>query len=129
MYRGFDWHGPSQSSIESALVSLDLFAQSRTEEMNLPNIERLIYSGHSNGGQGAWWFLGHFPDRAIGAIPASGYVKIQLYAPYYMRLGHSLTDPSLRGLLESSIAQHDNDLYVPNMVNHFFSFSRLVFLS
>lgn len=31
----------------------------------VPDTLRLVYSGHSNGGQGAWWFLSHYPDFAI----------------------------------------------------------------
>ncbi len=32
------------------------------------DITKLIYSGHSNGGQGAWWLTGHYPDNAVAGI-------------------------------------------------------------
>jgi hypothetical protein len=34
-----------------------------------PDILKLIYSGHSNGGQGAWWFTTHYPDYAMAGTP------------------------------------------------------------
>ena len=30
-----------------------------------PDLDRLVITGHSNGGQGAWWMMSHFPDRVI----------------------------------------------------------------
>ncbi|KAJ3121874.1 hypothetical protein HK100_012200 [Physocladia obscura] len=114
---GFDWHGPSNLNVEAALHTLThlhgvppLFAE--TLGVN-PN--KLIYSGHSNGGQGAWWMASHYPDRALAAMPASGYMKIQFYTPYYMRVGDAYTDPIFRAIMESSIAENDIDMYAANM--------------
>jgi len=50
------------------------------------------------------------------ANPAAGYVKIQLYVPFYWRPGDSHADPVLRALLESAIAEFDADLYTANLV-------------
>ncbi|KAJ1566197.1 hypothetical protein HK405_010803, partial [Cladochytrium tenue] len=68
-------------------------------------------------------------DRALGGwlaisqielwlvtVPASGYLKIQFYTPYYMRVGDAHADPVFRGLLEASIAENDIDMYASNMV-------------
>jgi hypothetical protein len=77
---------------------------------------KLIILGHSNGGQGecmspssgspsliafilgAWYFMERFPDRVIGGIPASGYVKIQDYVPYTQSIAAHFQDPNLRGV-------------------------------
>lgn len=91
-------------------VPSDIAEQIKAE----PN--RLIYMGHSNGGQGAWWLLTHHPDNAIAAVPAAAYAKIQHYIPYYMHVGYSYCDPMLRGILESSISENDLDLHAPNAV-------------
>ena len=66
-------------------------------------------------------------------LPAAGYVKIQFYIPYFMRIGDAYADPLLRGvsniivergnlrahiiaqILESAISEHDIDLYSSNM--------------
>lgn len=30
-----------------------------------PDTDRILMAGHSNGGQGAWYWVTHFPDLAI----------------------------------------------------------------
>ncbi|KAJ3053644.1 hypothetical protein HK097_003757 [Rhizophlyctis rosea] len=114
---GYDWHGPSFWNIESALDALRLRPGVPDDLVNSVGVnrERLIYAGHSNGGQGAWWLLSHYPDRALAGLPAAGYVKIQFYIPYFMRIGDAYADPLLRGILESAISEHDIDLYASNM--------------
>ncbi|KAI9104846.1 hypothetical protein DFS34DRAFT_219605 [Phlyctochytrium arcticum] len=114
---GFDWHGPSFRNVEFALDALHLLPGVPVEKLNDLSVSRnkLIYAGHSNGGQGAWWLASHYPDKALAALPASGYMKIQFYAPYYMRVGDTYADPVLRALMDVSIAEHDIDLYAPNM--------------
>ncbi|KAJ3300309.1 hypothetical protein HK104_002128 [Borealophlyctis nickersoniae] len=114
---GYDWHGPSYHNVIAALDALHLLpgVPSDLESEMGVNRQRLIYTGHSNGGQGAWWMLSHYPDIAIAGLPAAGYMKIQFYIPFYMRVGDAYADPVLRGILESSIAENDIDLYAANM--------------
>ncbi len=38
----------------------------------------------------------HFPDLAIGAAPAAGWIKWEHYVPYFTRLGDSYADPYLQ---------------------------------
>lgn len=80
------------------------------------DVYRLAVIGHSNGGHGAWWIASHFPDRIMACLPASGYMKVQMYIPYYMHIGYSYIDPVIRGLLEGSISENDIDLYASNLV-------------
>ncbi|KAF9985719.1 hypothetical protein BGZ75_002647 [Mortierella antarctica] len=63
-----------------------------------PDPERLLMAGHSNGGQGAWFMVTHFPDKAIAATPAAGYVNIKQYVPFTGWLSNSYTDSHLRGV-------------------------------
>ncbi|KAJ3283781.1 hypothetical protein HDU79_008768 [Rhizoclosmatium sp. JEL0117] len=114
---GFDWHGPSFLNVESALHALSHLhgVPPLIAETIGINPDKLVYSGHSNGGQGAWWMASHYPDRALAAMPASGYLKIQFYTPYYMRVGDAYTDPVFRALMESSIAENDIDMYAANL--------------
>ncbi|KAJ3326374.1 hypothetical protein HDU76_012977 [Blyttiomyces sp. JEL0837] len=114
---GFDWHGPSFKNVESALLALSHLHGVPPEhalEVGLDE-KKILITGHSNGGQGAWWMTSHYPDMALAAIPASGYMKIEFYIPYYLRVGYAHTDPMLKGILESSIAENDIDLYTANM--------------
>ncbi|CAO3591357.1 unnamed protein product [Absidia cylindrospora] len=135
---GMDWHGPS---MKNAFCSLDglvkvmdlLFSKSmehhqqssvdygwvvveKSESFSIGNLNRLIYIGHSNGGQGAWYLATHYPDRAVAVVAAAGYVKIQDYVSYSNWISHSHIDPLLFGMLESAYAEYNNDLYLPNMV-------------
>ncbi|KAF9277071.1 hypothetical protein BGZ68_009541 [Mortierella alpina] len=69
-----------------------------------------------NGGQGAWFMVTHFPDKALAATPAAGYVSIKQYVPFTGWLSNSYTDSHLRGLLEASIIEFDNDVHMSNTV-------------
>ncbi|KAJ3120897.1 hypothetical protein HK098_004132 [Nowakowskiella sp. JEL0407] len=114
---GFDWHGPSYMNIQEALDALSELpgVPDGIEDDYLVDKNKLVYTGHSNGGQGAWWLVSHYPDLAVAAMPAAGFMKIQLYTPYFLRVGDAFADPTLRGILEASISEHDIDLYSSNL--------------
>lgn len=118
---GYDWHGASIKNVMNAIQSLTSRLPGVPESLKgLPGIrpdpERLLMAGHSNGGQGAWYLVTHFPDMAIAATPAAGYVNIRHYVPFSGWLSNSYTDSHLRGLLESSIIEFDNDVHMSNTV-------------
>ncbi|OZJ04129.1 hypothetical protein BZG36_02819 [Bifiguratus adelaidae] len=100
---GYDWHGASYLNVLKALSQVTHSEQSP-----------FLLVGHSNGGQGAWHVLTHQPDRIMAAIPASGYTSIHNYVPYSHHQSRHYTDPILRGLLESSIAEYDLDVHIGN---------------
>ncbi|KAF9896967.1 hypothetical protein BX616_006414, partial [Lobosporangium transversale] len=50
------------------------------------------------------------------ATPAAGYVNIKQYVPYLGWQSDSYTDSHLRGLLEASIIEFDNNLHMSNTV-------------
>ncbi|KAG0364479.1 hypothetical protein BGZ54_007449 [Gamsiella multidivaricata] len=121
LVRGYDWHGASVKNAMNAIHSLaDKLPGVPDAVKNIPGIkpdpERLFMAGHSNGGQGAWFLVTHFPDKAIAATPAAGYVNIKQYVPFLGWLSNSHTDSYLRGLLESSIIEFDNDVHMSNAV-------------
>ncbi|KAF8976537.1 hypothetical protein BGZ46_008181 [Entomortierella lignicola] len=118
---GYDWHGASIKNVLNAIQSLaDNLPGVPSDLKGIPGIrpdlEKLFMAGHSNGGQGAWYFVTHFPDKAIAATPAAGYVNIRQYVPYFGWVSNSYTDSYLRGLLESSIIEFDNDVHMSNTV-------------
>ncbi|KAK4520458.1 uncharacterized protein ATC70_007970 [Mucor velutinosus] len=86
-------------------------------DWNIGSLDKLIVLGHSNGGQGVWHLAVHFPDKIIAVVPAAGYIKIQDYVSFANWVGNSYCDPWLRGILESSIAEYNNDLHLSNMVH------------
>ncbi|KAF9920816.1 hypothetical protein FBU30_009253 [Linnemannia zychae] len=118
---GYDWHGMSIKNVMSALNSLAHDLPGVPSHLrDLPGIcpdpNRLFIAGHSNGGQGAWFMVTHFPDKAIAATPAAGYVNIKQYVPYVGWQSNSYTDAYMRGILESSIVEFDNDVHMSNTV-------------
>ncbi|KAI8367496.1 uncharacterized protein BYT42DRAFT_586475 [Radiomyces spectabilis] len=130
---GFDWHGPSTKNAFAALQSIagqnehrwrqittgwDMAAALKTAEESswtIGNVKQVLYIGHSNGGQGAWYIATHFPDTAIAVVAASGYIKIQDYVSYANWVSNAHVDPYTKGIMEMSIAEYNNDLHIPNM--------------
>ncbi|KAF9168700.1 hypothetical protein DFQ26_002600 [Actinomortierella ambigua] len=116
---GFDWHGPSTMNVERAIQFLADELPGVPKKYHgitglHPDPKLRFMAGHSNGGQGCWFMTTHFPDKAVASTPAAGYVNIKQYVPYTNWLSNSFTDPALRGVLEASIAEFDNDVYMSN---------------
>ncbi|CAO3653058.1 unnamed protein product [Mucor hiemalis] len=109
---GGDWVNVSAPHETHKSLKLD-----DDREWVIGNKDRLILLGHSNGGQGVWHLTTHYPDKITAVVPAAGYVKIQDYASFANWVSGSYSDPLLRGVLESSIAEFNNDLHLSNMVN------------
>ncbi|CAG8478874.1 3104_t:CDS:10 [Ambispora leptoticha] len=108
---GYDWHGPSRTNVFTSIESLKYLPF-----VNIQDFSPIVLAGHSNGGQGTWHFLTHFPDSFIAAVPVAGFTKIQRYVPYYWN-SEAHIDPILQAasILESSIAENNNDLYASNL--------------
>ncbi|CAI2175803.1 10972_t:CDS:10 [Funneliformis geosporum] len=115
---GYDWHGPSLLNVQYAIKALIDPTGTFKEYLNdfIPDPDKLFISGHSNGGQGAWYYMSHYPDSVIAGTPAAGYVKIQHYVPYFWN-SYAHIDPILKGILDSSLAEFNNDLYASNLVS------------
>jgi len=114
-----DWHGPSTQDALSTIDSLHNILSSQEEwyDWNIQKDTKVLVIGHSNGGQGAWYFAGRFPDRVVGAAPAAGYIKSQAYVPLSLaRSGHYM-DPFLRAILDTSLTPDDNDLFLSTLVD------------
>lgn len=117
---GYDWEGPGRKNALRALRNLpgasvlpgaaaDRFRHTQV------NNRLVLFTGHSMGGHGAWSLSARYPDMALAAAPAAGWIKFQQYVPYFTRTGDSHADPMLRAILESAIAEHDTDLYSGNL--------------
>ena len=79
-----DWHTWGFADAQSAVDAIPAWI--RTTGWKGPGCRTtpLLVAGHSNGGQGTWYFATHQPDRLLGAIAASGYSSIENYVPYVM---------------------------------------------
>ncbi|KAH7877813.1 uncharacterized protein C8R40DRAFT_1159305 [Lentinula edodes] len=123
---GLDWHGPSAQDawgVLDAVTDILQSSESTTWGKNkwgipstTPNRKpQAILMGHSNGGQGAWYIAERFPDRVLGVIPASAYIKSQAYVPWTMSCSAHFADPFLEAILQTSLTPDDNDLFVGNL--------------
>ncbi|KIK63771.1 hypothetical protein GYMLUDRAFT_71889 [Collybiopsis luxurians FD-317 M1] len=122
---GLDWHGPSAQDAWRTLDAVtDILQTSESTEWGrgkwaVPTAPggkpRAILIGHSNGGQGAWYIAERFPDRVLGLIPASAYIKSQSYVPWTMSHSAHFADPFLEAILRTSLTPDDNDLFLGNL--------------
>ncbi|KAJ3937435.1 MAG: hypothetical protein NXY57DRAFT_1045445 [Lentinula lateritia] len=123
---GLDWHGPSAQDawgVLDAVTDILQCSESTAWGKNkwgipsaIPNRKpQAILMGHSNGGQGAWYIAERFPDRVLGVIPASAYIKSQAYVPWTMSRSAHFADPFLEAILQTSLTPDDNDLFVGNL--------------
>ncbi|KAF9150478.1 hypothetical protein BG015_007724 [Linnemannia schmuckeri] len=99
IHRGYDWHGVSIKNVMNAIDSLAALLPGVPEHLkSLPGIKP-------------------DPNRLFMAVtPAAGYVNIKQYVPFSSWLSNSYTDAHLRGILESSIIEFDNDVHMSNTV-------------
>ncbi|GAM18816.1 hypothetical protein SAMD00019534_019910 [Acytostelium subglobosum LB1] len=117
---GWDWQGPG---LRNAFSALDVLSNqlpgvphNLTDQYGADQY-RLLYAGHSMGGHGCWHVSTHYPDRALSISPAAGWIDMQVYSPFFLRLGDSWTDPFVRFILDASISEHNTDMYVGNIAN------------
>ncbi|KAF2073976.1 hypothetical protein CYY_004721 [Polysphondylium violaceum] len=78
---------------------------------------RVIYAGHSMGGHGTFEISTHYPDRSLAVAVAAGWIDMQTYTPFFLRLGDSLNDPYVRFILDASISEWNTDALTPHLTN------------
>ncbi|OCF36867.1 hypothetical protein I316_01464 [Kwoniella heveanensis BCC8398] len=110
---GEDWHG---GSMEDVWAARDAFSD-LSRHVGFATSDKTILMGHSNGGQGAWHLAARYADRIVGLVAASGWLTIQHYVPYTETTSTHYADPALVGILSSSLAPYNNDLYLSNLVD------------
>ncbi|KAL1923835.1 uncharacterized protein VTP21DRAFT_8815 [Calcarisporiella thermophila] len=117
---GFDWGGASRVNVLRALAHFiknmpGIPPQLKEQWKSVGDGNKLFITGHSNGGQGAWRFITHYPDLVLAANPAAGFT-VRDYVPFYLWAGISHVDPMLLGILQSAVAQDDADRHTSNLV-------------
>ena len=119
---GYDWQLASLEAADWAVAAFHkhlygLPATMSEEERQAWQFdpEKLFVMGHSNGGQGAWYRLSRFPDRAIGGMVGSAYTKVSDYVSFGWKVGRHSTDPALQGVLHTGVTMFENDLFASNL--------------
>jgi pimeloyl-ACP methyl ester carboxylesterase len=115
---GYDWE---TSGYVNGLQALAYFGRSlpgvpkHKKEFLKVDITRRLYAGHSMGGHGCWVYATHEPDYALAAVPASGWIRHELYLPSYLRYDYGYVDHFLRSILLSAVQEYDADVLAGNL--------------
>ncbi|EFR01159.1 hypothetical protein MGYG_04163 [Nannizzia gypsea CBS 118893] len=83
-WSGDDWHTWGFADLQNSVQALnDYVDHSGWTGAGVIDGDWII-AGHSNGGQGTWYTISHYPDKIIAAAPVAGYTSIENYVPYSM---------------------------------------------
>ncbi|EXJ93516.1 hypothetical protein A1O1_01908 [Capronia coronata CBS 617.96] len=108
-----DWHIWGFADVEAALLTVPKWIQDAAWAGPGVMAEKVLVAGHSNGGQGTWFFATHQPDRVLGAAAASGYSSIENYVPYAF---WDEADPLRTGILQTARSSFRHELLTDNLV-------------
>ena len=115
-----NWEYTGHLSAMSALLNLPELIHSTYGDI-LPGVDtsRVLYTGHSMGGHGAWTLASHDTDRAIGIVVAAGWIRKEEYGDsnrfFLHDIGHAHVDPGLKSILESSFSEYNADIFTGNL--------------
>lgn len=113
-WAGDDWHTWGTADVKAAIEAIPRWM----DDINWtgPGIftDRWVVSGHSNGGQGAWYLTSHYPDKVLAAAPVSGYSSIETYVPYSM---WSYAEPLKSAVLEIARSSFRHENLAENIAN------------
>ena len=113
---GFNWQGPGHWSALRALEALSdraaVWPDAFVAVAPAPR-RRLIFTGHSNGGFGAWMFGTHYPDAALGVAPLAGMATMGTTESVQRPPG--IAD-KLWKVIDSTVEEYRGDSLAPNLV-------------
>lgn len=107
-----DWHTWGFADAQAAVSMVPKWLESVNWTGPGISLDRILVTGHSNGGQGTWYFASHQPDRILAAAAASGYTSIENYVPYEM---WSEADPLQNAILRIAQSSFRHELLVENL--------------
>ncbi|KAI6913175.1 alpha/beta-hydrolase [Hortaea werneckii] len=110
-WSGDDWHTWGFADVEAAIAAIPQWVEQVGWSGPGVDTDRWLVSGHSNGGQGAWYALTHRPEKVIAGAPVSGYSSIQNYVPYTF---WRTTDPGKDAVIQASLNSYRHELLLEN---------------
>ncbi|KAK5252368.1 hypothetical protein LTR20_007767 [Exophiala xenobiotica] len=111
-WSGDDWHTWGFANAQAAVSAIPSWIKSAGWKGPRLYSDKVLVVGHSNGGQGTWYFVSHQPDRVLGAAAASGYSSIENYVPY---LYWNEADPLQSAVLNIARSNYRHELLVENL--------------
>lgn len=112
-WSGDDWHTWGFADALAAVEAIPDWINLANWQGPDPYTSRILVTGHSNGGQGTWYFASHHPDRVLGAAAASGYLSIENYVPY---IHWTEADPLQDAILHIARSNFRHELLAENLV-------------
>lgn len=112
-WSGDDWHTWGFADVEAAINMTAQWAENAEWRGPSVCLDKVLVVGHSNGGQGTWYFSTHQPDRTLGAAAASGYSSIENYVPFHL---WQEADPFQSSILQAARGNYRHELLVDNLV-------------
>jgi predicted esterase len=106
-----DWHTWGFADVQAAIANIRSWIIATKWRGVGVDIEKWFVAGHSNGGQGTWYMMLHYPDRVFAASPVSGYLSIPQYVPYTF---WRPAEPKKRAIVEAVSSSYRHELLVPN---------------
>ena len=107
-----DWHSWAFADANAAVLAVSDWMKNTGWSASGVYTDKLLVAGHSNGGQGTWYFATHQPDKVLGAAALSGYSSIENYVPYTM---WTEADALLDAILRMSRASFRHEVLLENL--------------
>ncbi|KAL4915571.1 hypothetical protein BDW62DRAFT_121413 [Aspergillus aurantiobrunneus] len=110
-WSGDDWHTWGVADLKAAVGAMSDWVRAVGWAGPGISAKDWMVIGHSNGGQGAWFLVTHYPDNVIAAAPVSGYASIENYVPYNMWRD---SEPLISSVLHQSRISFKHELLLAN---------------
>ncbi|RDW93214.1 uncharacterized protein DSM5745_00536 [Aspergillus mulundensis] len=128
-WSGDDWHIWGVGDIKAAVKAIPNWMKAVGWSGPGALVDDWMVIGHSNGGQGVWYLITHYPDNVFAAAPVSGYTSIESkppnaiypcsgarsdvadYVPYNMWRD---SEPLISSILHQSRASYKHELLLAN---------------
>jgi predicted esterase len=103
---GFDWHAWSETDALEALEASSgaFLMELRAKQRALPDRGRVILTGQSMGGHGAWALGCHRPDLFAMMTPAAAWIGYDSVVPFTLRRSTQEAPAELQSLLMQALA-------------------------
>ena len=111
-WSGDDWHVWGLADVTGAVESISDWILNMHWTGPGVDTKSWAVTGHSNGGQGAWFISTHQPDKVIATAAVSGYSSIQNYVPYVM---WNEASPLAESIIQNSLSSYRHELLIENL--------------
>lgn len=118
-YTGFLSALAGAAAVRKTVLQIGRVQGADVQELPVPDTSRILYTGHSMGGHGALVLATRAPERMVGLAPLGTWIKKEEYGDsnrfFVLDLQNEFTEPDLKAILESSIAENSVEPLLDNV--------------